>query len=256
VKFFLLVLGLSIPFWIVGGITPLELLPGLPLGALMSFCPAVAACILIYREQGAAGVTQLLQRSADYHRIRSKLWYVPIVFLMPVIMLASYALMHWMRFPLPGAEIPILLAAPMFLAFLLSALGEELGWSGYTTGRIQARCGELGAGLLLGVAWAGWHLIPLIQVHRPVDWIAGWSLGTVANRVIIVRLYNATGKSVFATALYHAMSNVSWQLFPNRGSHYDPRISGLLLAVFAGVVAYQRLDPRTTSNRCRLELRR
>jgi CAAX protease family protein len=124
----------------------------------------------------------------------------------------------------------------MFLAFLVSAAGEELGWSGYATGPIQARWGELGAGLLLGVVWAAWHLVPLIQVDRPLGWIAGWSLGTVANRIIIVRLYNATGGSVFGATLYHAMNNLSWQLFPNRGSHYDPRISGPLLGLAAAVV--------------------
>jgi membrane protease YdiL (CAAX protease family) len=254
VNFFLLVLLLSIPFWIVGGVSGLELLPGLPLAALMSFCPALAACILIYREQGAAGVFRLLQRAADFRRIRSKIWYVPIIFLMPAIMLASYLIMRWMGDPLPAPEIPLLLAVPLLLAFLAGALGEELGWSAYATDRFQARWGELVAGLFLGVAWAVWHLVPLIQVHRPVDWIAGWSLGTVATRIIIVRLYNGTARSVFAAALYHAMSNVSWQLFPNRGSHYDPRVSGALLALVAVVVVYRRSrcepGPRSPRRTC------
>ena len=79
-------------------------------------------------------------------------------------------------------------------------------------------------------------LLPLLQVERPPDWIAGWFLGTVASRLVIVWLCNNTGGSVLAAILFHDVSNVSWQLFPNDGSHYDPRISGVILALVAAAV--------------------
>ena len=63
-----------------------------------------------------------------------------------------------------------------------------------------------------------------------------WCLFTVATRVVLTWLYNNTGKSVFAAALYHDIANVSWQLFPNRGSHWDPLITGVILAVAAAIV--------------------
>jgi membrane protease YdiL (CAAX protease family) len=56
-------------------------------------------------------------------------------------------------------------------------------------------------------------------------------------RVVLVWLYNNTGKSVFATALCHATLNVSAFLFPAYGSYYDPRITGLALAGVAATVA-------------------
>jgi len=46
-------------------------------------------------------------------------------------------------------------------------------------------------------------------------------------------MYNNDGGSVFGAAVCHAMINVSWMLFPNYGSHWDPRITGPLLAVAA-----------------------
>lgn len=58
----------------------------------------------------------------------------------------------------------------------------------------------------------------------------------MAHRVIIVWLYNNTGRSVFAAALYHTMGNLTWQLFPNHGSHYDPRITGPVLALTAAII--------------------
>ena len=49
-KFFLLVFAISILFWLVGSLTPLQILPGLPVSALMIIVPVAAASILIYRE--------------------------------------------------------------------------------------------------------------------------------------------------------------------------------------------------------------
>lgn len=117
------------------------------------------------------------------------------------------------------------------------------GWD-YAVDPIQARTSALTAGLVLGGAWAVWHLVPLVQAHRPPAWMAWWALGTVANRVIIVRLYNNTGKSVSAAVVYHASPNMGWQLFPNYGSHYDPRVTSAIVACLA-VIVTAVLGPRT-----------
>jgi CAAX protease family protein len=98
-----------------------------------------------------------------------------------------------------------------------------------------ARSSALQAGILLGIEWAVWHLIPLAQAGRSLGWIAGWCVSTVAIRVLIVWLYSNTG-SVFATILTHAMGNLGMFLFPNDGSAYDPRVAGPLLAVVAAIV--------------------
>ena len=81
-----------------------------------------------------------------------------------------------------------------------------------------------------------WHVVPLLQAHHGPAWIAWKGLETLAARVLIVWLYNNTGKSLFAAVLFHALSNVSVALFPNAGSHYDPAVTGALTAVVAGTV--------------------
>ncbi|MEP7288205.1 MAG: hypothetical protein ABI947_20830 [Chloroflexota bacterium] len=58
--------------------------------------------------------------------------------------------------------------------------------------------------------------------------------------MIIVWLYNNTGKSVFAAALFHMMINVTWQLFPVNGSYFDPRIASSLLALVAVIIIVWR----------------
>ena len=54
--------------------TGLQLYPGIPVTALAFVCPATAAAILSYRENGTAAVTTLLRRFFDYKRIGAKVW--------------------------------------------------------------------------------------------------------------------------------------------------------------------------------------
>lgn len=242
--FFLLVFALSVPFWWIGGVLGLEFFPGLPVSALMVVCPVLAGGILVYRENRGAGVSALLKRSFDYRRIKAKVWYLPIVLLMPGVMVLAYGLMRMLGLPLPAPEFPVLAALVMFPVVFAAALGEELGWSGYATDPLQERWDALQAGVLLGLVWALWHLVSLTQAGRAPEWIVWWCLGTVGLRVLTVWIYNNTGKSVFAAALFHAMCNTSRILFPNQGSHYDPRIIGPIVA-FAAAVVTVVWGPRT-----------
>jgi len=70
-KFLLLVFALSLPFWLAGASTTFQLLPGVPVSALMFFCPVTAAAIFVYGENMTAGVSDLLKRSFDYTRINA-----------------------------------------------------------------------------------------------------------------------------------------------------------------------------------------
>jgi CAAX protease family protein len=243
-KFFLLVFALSVPFWLIGAASGVQILPGLPVSALGAFCPLMAASILVYRENKTEGVKELLKKAFDYNRIKAKVWYAPIVLLMPGVMVLTYGLMRLTGAPLPIPQFPVLSAPVMFLAFFIAAIGEELGWSGYVIDPMQDRWNAFRAGFLLGLVWATWHIVPLVQGRRSPAWIAWWCLFTVASRVLMTWLYNNTGKSVFGAVLYHDISNVSWRLFPNYGSHWDPRIIGLILA-FAAAIVTVIWGPRT-----------
>jgi membrane protease YdiL (CAAX protease family) len=234
--FFLLVFALCIPIWLVGAVTRLQLLPGLPVSSLVVVSPVIAALILVYRENGIAGMTKLLKRSFDCKRIRAKVWYAPIILFWPGVMVLEYGLMHMMGSPVPAPQFPVLAPLIMFLTFFIAALGEELGWSGYIMDTMQSRWNALQTGVLLGSVWAAWHIVLLVQAQQSPEYIAWQCLVYVPERVLFVWLYNNTGKSVFAAAVFHAMLNVSWRLFPINGSYYDPRITGLIVAVAAVIV--------------------
>lgn len=237
--FFLLVFTLSVPFWLAGAAAGTELLPGLPSSALQFVCPAIAAAILVRRTHGTRGVEELFKRSFDLGCIGAGAWWAPLLLMMPAVAALAYALMRLTEAPLPDPEYPSpAVVAAMFLAFFVGALGEELGWSGYATEPMQDRWGALGAGILLGSVWAAFHYVPLLQAQRSLAWIGWWCLYTVALRVLIVWVFNNTGKSVFAAALFHAAANLTWQLYPNQGSHWNPAVIGPILALVAVVVTF------------------
>ena len=237
-KYFVLVVALSAPFWLTGAVTGLQLSPGLPVSSLMVSAPVLAALILVYRENRTAGMIALLKRAFDYRRIKGRAWYAAIVLLMPTVLVLAYGLQRLAGRPVPAPRFQLLAPIVMFLAFFVASLGEELGWSGYVIDPMQRRWSALQASLLLGLVWGSWHAIPLSQAGRSPAFIA-WQclLFLVAQRVVIVWLYNNTAKSVFAAALFHAISNVGVFLFPVNGSYYDPLITGLIMALVAATVA-------------------
>src|SRR5439155_11716926 len=190
--FFAWVLALSVPFWLLSAATGWQLLPDLPVSALMTFCPAVAASIVVCRERGTGGVTDLLRRSLDYARIRPATWYVAIFLLVPTAMVATRWLIDASA---AGPTIAIGKTPILFVALFIGALGEELGWSGYAIDRMQKRWSALPAAVVLGAIWAAWHIVPLLDAQRPAMWIAWWCLYTIATRVLIVWIYNNAGRS-------------------------------------------------------------
>ena len=226
-------------------------MPGLPVAALATFCPMIAALILVYRDKKGAGVIALLKRAIDFKRIKVKRWYAPILLIMPLVALLSFVVLRLEGVPVPIPNVAIIPTLTLFAVFFVAALGEELGWSGYAIDPMQARWGALKASIILGVILAAFHYVALVQAHRSVAWIAWWTLYIVAARVIMVWIYNNTGKSVFGMALFHMMINASWQLFPVSGSYFDPRVTGLILATFAVIVVIvfkpQPLVQRLTS---------
>jgi membrane protease YdiL (CAAX protease family) len=231
--FFGLTYLLAVPFWVFGAATGLEMLPKLPIAALMAVCPVLAALILAAREGRARA---LLARAFDARRVPALRWWFAAVLIVPAMRAVEFLVMRLAGTPVPTPQIDPVTVAALTAFFLVGAFAEELGWSGYALEPLQERWGALRASLILGVVWAVIHFIPLAQAHRSAAWIAWWTLGTVATRVIMVWLYNGTGGSVFAVSLYHMTQNLTWQLYPVQGSYEDPAVSGPIFAAMALLV--------------------
>jgi len=236
--YFLLVFILSAPLWVISSLlgNKLPIPIDLPISAFAFTAPVIAASILSYRQSGLLGVKDLLEKTFDHRKIKNRIWYLPAILVMPVIYFLSYAVIRLARLPLPEpVEIPFLMAPVFFIVFFIGAACEELGWSGYAIDPLQDRWGALKAGLILGLVWGIWHVIGDMQAGHTASWIVWHRLYSIALRILIVWIYNNTGKSVFAAILVHTMDNVSVFLFPNYGSHYNPFINSLITWLVAGI---------------------
>ena len=205
------------------GLVPIEV----PLAVVQTLATvlglALPAFLVTAATGGKEGVRDLLGR-----RLRWRvgvLWYLIALFGLPVTMLL--------------AAIPFLGVAPLealtqkwgllftvflpgvILPFLHTNLWEELGWTGYLQSTLQERRGPLLASILVAPVFALFHLPALFVSGWIMD--EGYSLSqfpaalaqvgvlavfAVFFRVLIMWLYNGSGRSVLLVGLFHSTFNM------------------------------------------------
>jgi membrane protease YdiL (CAAX protease family) len=248
--FFALTLAFAAPFWLLGAVTGFVLMPGVPIAAYMFVCPAVAAACLTFQDGGRPAASAFFARALGARCLPSGVWLLPALALIPALSAACFALLRLSGTAIPAPQTSLAEVLALSVPFMVAAMAEELGWSGYATEPLAERYGALGAAVIIGGVWSAFHLIALIEVGRSAAWIVWWTLGTFALRVLIVWIFVNTGRSVFAASLMHASSNLAWQLFPIHGSFFDPQANAVVVSAAAlGVVAIW--GPQTLAGRGR-----
>jgi membrane protease YdiL (CAAX protease family) len=240
--FFLLLVALGIPIIVFANV---EVFPNVPLFTFGALLPVTTALILSYRENKIAGMLALLQRAVDFKRIKSRIWYLPILFTWPFIVVLQCGLAILSGLPVSLPHFPVWM--PLIIAILfVAALGEELGWMGYVFEPMQDRFGALWASVLLGVIWASIHVPYFIPSGASPSWIMWQLIYITATRVVFVWIYANTGKSVFGIAVMHTLFNAVWLLFPRNPdfaglsipSFYDPGSLAVTTIGLAAVVTF------------------
>jgi membrane protease YdiL (CAAX protease family) len=178
------------------------------------FAPALVALLLTLRAEGRAGVCQLLQGVVRW-QVAGR-WYV---FAISYTILIKFSAAVVYR--LATGSWPSLGADPLYVlpfAILLSTpvqSGEEIGWRGYALPRMAARFGLASASVLLGVAWAAWHL-PLFFFREADTYHRSFILFLVqvtALSVAMAWLWQRTGRSLLLTMVMHAAYNNTKDIF-------------------------------------------
>ena len=100
---------------------------------------------------------------------------------------------------------------------IAAGIGEEFGWRGFLLPRLQIHHNALVSGLIVGVAWATWH-IPMFFIKGTSQYeqglqggllpaILGYSAFVIANSLLFTWLFNNTRGSVLLAAVFHGASN-------------------------------------------------
>ncbi|WP_159500111.1 CPBP family intramembrane glutamic endopeptidase [Microbacterium sp. 18062] len=184
-----------------------------PAAALGVVCPTIAAVAVAARTRSLKELMALVTA-----RPRGVLWGVMAVLALPVVVLLS-AVLNGQRndFQVPGVG-----ALSLAVVYAVGSLAEEIGWTAFLLPRLLRITGETMSGLIIGVVWALWHVIPYAQAGHPPWWIVGQCVFTVAFRLFLVRLTVGGGGSVWWAVIGHASYNLAWSLSPGAGSGYDP----------------------------------
>ena len=131
--------------------------------------------------------------------------------------------------------------APVLLLGLVVGLTagvfEELGWTGFATPSLKKRHSVLATGLVMGVLWSAWHILPAIwgmgnctgTIPLPLFLIVDGLAGLPAFRVLMVQVYDRT-ESLFVAMVMHVSLTATTLIL-------TPRATGLPLLAYCLVFA-------------------
>jgi len=220
--------------------------------------PAVAGIGLAYATGGADRVRDMGHRLVDVGRISARWWVVVLGFWLAYDLLLSGAavLLGVSDSPInvePGQLLdPGTLGFWLVLSFVFP-LVEEVGLRGYYLDRLQERFGPTVSGLLNGGTWAAWH--------APFVWFPGyyaglsfspelwwWLPSIVLQTLLIVWVYNNTGRSILAVLVFHGTLNLTGMVLGLAPEMEPFGLVGATLAAAALVVHWRRTGPRDTAS--------
>jgi hypothetical protein len=236
-RFLWLVLLFSVPLWLAASfLDATKIIPvKLPFSALQ-FVSVLLAAIIVTRQNGNS-VRELLVRGLDMKRIQNPLWW-PIIFLiMPLTVLLSYILLLWSGANIPDKMTPLLSIPIFLLIYGISGYCEQIGWTAIMTDMLLEHRTVILSGLIVGITWAAWHLIPFIQTHNTATWIFWQCVYSIIFRVLLTKIYVLMNHSVFSTIVIHATYDTAFSLLPYYGSSYNPMYMALA-TLFITVIVF------------------
>jgi CAAX amino terminal protease family. len=203
-----------------------------------TFVPIIVGALLTLRSGGKTALAGYIKKVTDLRPKRNILNLVFIVFFYPLLFLLTYLLMGLFGIEVSRVWHPGLSTIVVFLAFLVAAAGEELGYMGFAYPEMEKAYSPIGAALIIGIIHAVWHYPSMIELGQPIGLMITGTAFTIAVRVIIVWLFVKTNRSVAAAVLFHAMGNVCRSIFPGGRSGFErgDAIVGYSLVVISAVI--------------------
>ncbi len=181
------------------------------------FGPFLAAILLTALQTGKPGLREL-GRSLLRWKVHPS-WFGVALFLPPASMLAAIGA-HSLIQGVPPEFKPVGIVYDVFINFFIvlfigGPLGEELGWRGFALPQLQASYGSVMASVVLGIAWAVWHLpIWLLAGAFTVPAFSLYIVSTIPLTVLFTWLYNGTRGSVLLAMLFHGSINTFYVALP------------------------------------------
>ena len=230
-----LALGGGTVYLVVQGVIP----AGLALVSVLS--ASIAGIIMTAATDGRAGLKLMFRRLLIW-RVGIGYWLFAILFLIPAIFLGSLLNPLFNGDPISFSNIkPSFEILLMFISFIIVAgLGQELGWTGFLTPRLQAHFSALTACIIRAIFGGIWHLPLFFYARLQPPALADFPYGGwIAQKGFLVAIGAAVLMFLFPWSIFFA-----WIFNNTRGSL-------LLVAVLHGseiLVAYWMLSTGINPN--------
>jgi membrane protease YdiL (CAAX protease family) len=202
--------------------------------------PLLAGLGLVALTGGKAQALDLARRLVDWRRIPGRWWLVILLFWLGLD-LAMAGMAIWLGITDSPLDVntslffnPGTLLFLLLLSFVFPAI-EEIGLRGYYLETLQQHFGPTTSGLVNGTVWAIWH--------APFVWFPGYYANTTFNpelywwlpmivcqTLLIVQVYNRTGRSILAVLIFHGMMNFTGEWLRISPDMYPFMLIGNLLA--------------------------
>lgn len=224
-----------------------------PVGGVVAVIVGVGfgAFVVTAAADGRAGVRDLVARTLRW-RVPVR-WYLLALFGVPLGTIALAVAIYQgeaLESPADGWVHVIGAVCALFvLQFVLFQLAEEVGWTGFFQDRLRHRYGPIKLSAVVAVPWAFWHVPDFLAEE-------GWGLEPLVSavvyflvevvllfiaRLIIVWLYERTGRSVLLVVIFHAsfdatISRLAEDLIPASNAVRFLLVTAVTVVAAAGVV--------------------
>jgi len=185
-----------------------------------AYGPSVAAVCVTAWTGGQAEFVALLRRLLQWRA--GAVWYAFVLLLCPIALMMALAIAGGLGNAVTARISGALFSIPLVVVTALpfGPLAEELGWRGYLLPSLQGKFSPVTSSVLLGLAWAFWHL--------PLWWVPGaalptwsplsmatvgvWGAYVISVSVLFTWVYNNTRGSVFIAVVLHLMTNATGRI--------------------------------------------
>lgn len=182
---------------------------------LASIGPMLSAiiCVLYY-----GGLKALKEFMLNIFTIKGRSKWIWFGVLSPVVMFLSAIIINFvvtgnwpnlMRFGIPVDLPSFNIIEAIFLWIITFGFGEEIGWRGIALSNLQTKIKPLYAAVIIGIGWGLWHFPVFFFRNSYMSMgafeIIGWVVSLIFGSIFLTWLYNASGRSVFVTAIWHAL---------------------------------------------------
>ncbi len=188
--------------------------------------PSISGVLLTGIFYGKAGLRDFLSRLLRW-RVGAR-WYAVALLTAPLLFLAILLpLSQSSSVFLPGLFTAGDKASHLIMGLatgLAAGFFEELGWTGFAIPRLRQRYSVLATGLIMGLLWAVWHLLPgfwigfasgsINGVLPLASYILDPFLFLMAFRVLIVWVYDRTGSLLIGMLMHLSLTASSRILIP------------------------------------------